>query len=73
MCVSLLAKSWLNVTQLFNPLLTAYVVTEVVWEDTETNTKKKEEDTDTSKKLNDSKSANAGVNRYVSIYDIANV
>ncbi|XP_009106579.1 DNA polymerase delta subunit 3 isoform X1 [Brassica rapa] len=40
-------------------------VTEVVWEDTETNTKKKEEDTDTSKKLNDSKSANAGVNRAV--------
>ncbi|KAG7587525.1 DNA polymerase subunit Cdc27 [Arabidopsis thaliana x Arabidopsis arenosa] len=38
-------------------------VTEVVWEETETNGKKKE-DTDTSKKLNDGKSANA-VNRYV--------
>ncbi|XP_013590016.1 DNA polymerase delta subunit 3 isoform X2 [Brassica napus] len=39
-------------------------VTEVVWEDTETNTKKKE-DSDTSKKLNDGKSANAAVNRAV--------
>ncbi|KAG7587523.1 DNA polymerase subunit Cdc27 [Arabidopsis thaliana x Arabidopsis arenosa] len=38
-------------------------VTEVVWEETETNGKKKE-DTDTSKKLNDGKSANA-VNRGV--------
>ncbi|XP_024008316.1 uncharacterized protein LOC18008070 isoform X2 [Eutrema salsugineum] len=34
-------------------------VTEVVWEETETNGKKKEE-TDTSKKLNDGKNANAG-------------
>ncbi|KAL1205709.1 hypothetical protein V5N11_001410 [Cardamine amara subsp. amara] len=38
-------------------------ITEVVWEETETNAKKKE-DTDTSKKLNDGKSANT-VNRAV--------
>ncbi|KAF8103501.1 hypothetical protein N665_0188s0434 [Sinapis alba] len=39
-------------------------VTEVVWEETETNAKKKE-DTETSKKLNDGKTANAAVNRAV--------
>lgn len=63
--------SWnVNASRLFDLLLVAYVVTEVVWEETETNATKKE-DTDTSKKLNDGKSANAAVNRYVSIDNIA--
>lgn len=49
-----------------------HIVTEVVWEEKETDVKKKE-DTDTSKKLNDGKSSNS-VNRYDVVGDdLANV